>query len=110
MINPELLGYIPSVTVFEYKKLSSAKYWMNYLLPNGKRVRRPCADKRADAVRNSRIKQGQLANGIFDEYDRKKLANFLKSERKLTLEEAKELYLEISADYKLPRILKNRIK
>jgi integrase len=102
----DLMGYVPNVSIFEYKKKSSCKFWMNYVLPNQKRVRRPCGNLKATATRTARIKQGQLVNGQFDEYDRKKLGKLLKTEQKLTLEEAKVLYLEITSNNKQKRTLK----
>ena len=80
---------------------------MNYVLPNSKRVRRPCSNQEKEAKRSARIKQGQLTNCIFDEYDRKKLGKFLKTEQKLTLDEAKSLYLEITSDAKSKRAMQN---
>jgi integrase len=102
----QLSGYSPKVTVYLYNKPSSCRYWMNYFLPNGKRARRACDDKKPNAIRKARIKQGQLANGAFDDYDRERLGKFLKTEQRLTLEEAKTLYLEITANNKTSRTLK----
>ena len=80
---------------------------MNYVLPNSKRVRRPCSNQKKDAMRSARFKQEQLANGKFDEYDRKKLGEYLKTKKKLTLEEAKSLYFEITSDAKSKRAMQN---
>ncbi|MBT4641220.1 MAG: tyrosine-type recombinase/integrase [Deltaproteobacteria bacterium] len=105
MDQSQLIGYIPKVTIYE-RKDSKCRFWMNYNLPNGKRNRRPCGNKKKEAGLKARIKQTQLGNGSFDEDDRKKLGNFLQSERRYNFKEAKELYLELTADNKTPRTLK----
>ncbi len=102
-----LVGYAPKVTVFEYNKLSACKFWLNYMLPNKKRVRRPCSNQKKEAAKLARIKQGQLANGKFDDYDRKKLGGFLNINQRLTISEAKVLYLELTSDKKGKRSFRN---
>lgn len=104
--NPNF-GYIPQVTVFEYKGRTKARYWLNYRLPNGKRVRRPCSDSKPHAHKLARIKQGQLMNGGYDEKDRELLGRFLKDNQKLTIDEAFEYYLQISTEVKNSRTLRN---
>jgi len=99
------LGYSPIVTVYE-RKNTKCKFWINYKLPNQARVRRPCADSRKEAGRKARIKQAQLLNGNFDEYDRKKLGKFLRTEQRFTFGEAKQVYFELTANTKTPRTLK----
>jgi len=104
MDQSQLIEYFPKVILYE-RKDSKCNFWMSYYLPNGKRNRRACANKKKDADLKARIKQGQLGNGIFDEDDRKKLGNFLKSEKRFNFKEAKELYLELTAHIKTPRTL-----
>ena len=106
MEHKQIFGYNPKVTLYEYNKQSSTRFWMNYALPNGRRVRRPCDNNRKEAGRKVRIKQAQLMNGGFDIYDRKKLGRFLTSEQRLTLEEARSLYLEITINNKTRSNLK----
>jgi integrase len=102
----ELDGYNPTVTVYKYPDKSRFPFWMNYVLPNGERARRPSDKTKAGAERKARIKQGQLFNGMFDEYDRERLDNYFRDEQRLTLDEAKNLYLETTINNKTRRTLK----
>jgi integrase len=104
MDQSQLIEYFPKVIIYE-RKDSKCTFWMSYYLPNGKRNRRRCSNKKGDAKKKVEIKQQQLYNGIFDEDDRKKLGSFLKSEQRYNLKEAKELYLEMTADEKGTRTL-----
>jgi integrase len=102
-----LVGYTPHVTIYEYKKNSKCKFWMNYKLPNGKRIRRPCANQKSIATHKALIKQGQLSNSKFDEYDRKRLVGYLKSDQKFTFEEAVSLYFEFTESNKRKKTIIN---
>ena len=103
MEHKNLFGYIPSVVVFEYKKKSSAKYWVNYRLPDGKRIRRPWSNVKSDATKLAKIKQGQLANGNFDDYDKKYFRDLLDCNHDLSLEDTGALYFDLTQRQKKKR-------
>jgi integrase len=103
MEQKQFFGYNPSVIVFEYKKKSSAKYWVNYRLPDGKRIRRPWSNVKSEAVRLARIKQGQLANENFDDYDKKHLRDLFDCNHELSLEDAGALYFDLTQRKKKKR-------
>jgi integrase len=103
----KLIGYAPKVTVYPYNKNSNCKFWMNYKLPTGRRIRRPCANKKIIANRNAVIKQGQLSNGKFDDYDRNKMVGYLKSDRRFTFGESAALYFEFTESNKKKKTIIN---
>ena len=58
MDQSQLIGYIPKVIIYE-RKDSKCRFWMSYYLPNGKRSRRRCSNKKKEAelkaLRNSSL-------------------------------------------------------
>ena len=103
----DFFGYLPRVTVFEYNKSSASRWWMNYHLPNGTRVRRPCSNKRKEAEKKALIKQNQLTGGHFDAFDRKKMGEPTPDYSRLSLDEAQAIYLEITQNRKSKKAMTN---
>jgi len=95
------LGYTPKCSVYERNLKSRRSYYLKYYLPNGVRVRRPCHDSLKMAKQLCKIKELQLLSKVFDDLDRQHLGEEESSvPARATLEEALELYLEVTKSRK----------
>ncbi len=98
------LNYDPRCEVYKREQTKGKPvWWIKYYLPNGVRMRRPCDKTQRAARQKMNIKHNQLLQGIFDEKDLKKLKDspYVPVEQKrLSIDEALALYLELSATRK----------
>lgn len=99
------LGYDPKCTLYKRQLKGGDRYYLSYYLPNGSRVRRPCHSEAKEAKRLLRLKELQLIQGQFDERDQEQMG--LVEEKpgentRLTLQEAVDLYLEVTRSRKRP--------
>ena len=88
------------------KNAKGNSYYINYYLPNGVRVRRLCGPNREVSLRRMRIKEKELLDGIFEDFDLEKmpLERFEPQRKKrLEIKEGVELYLEMTRNKRRPR-------
>ena len=101
-----MLGYDPRASLFKKKNAKGSSYYINYYLPNGVRVRRLCGPNREVSLRRMRIKERELLDGIFEDFDLEKMPlERFEPQRKKRLEiiEGVELYLEMTRNKRRPR-------
>ena len=101
-----MLGYDPRASLYKKKNAKGSSYYINYYLPNGVRVRRLCGPNREVSLRRMRIKERELLDGIFEDFDLEKMPlERFEPQRKKRLEiiEGVELYLEMTRNKRRPR-------
>lgn len=99
----DLVFYNPECTVFKQTSGGKEYWYINYRLPNGKRMRRSAGKNEKEANKLKRIKQKQLLTGLFDKKDLAKmpLERFEPRQKEpLAIESAYTEYLEMTASNK----------
>jgi len=94
-----IYGYDPKCKIYEREQTAGKKSWyIEYYLPNGKRMRRPCDKTRSLARVIMHTKEKQLLGGEFDEKDLRHLEGFSSRFAKpLSIDEGVEMYLTSAA-------------
>ena len=89
------IGYDPKCKIYLREQTAGKRSWyIEYYLPNGKRIRRPCSKIKSDAKARLHVTEKHLLEGKFDEKDLKNLEGFsAKYARPLLIDDAVEMYL-----------------
>jgi integrase len=99
-----LLGYDPKGSLYKREQTSGNVMWyISYYLPNNKRVQRPVSKNQKEAKKRLKWKKLQLLQGKFDSKDLKKLDGLFSEEKepkRLSIEEALELYFKVTESRK----------
>ena len=92
--------YFPEVRVYR-RSDTRVKWWLNYVLPDGKRMRVPAHNDEARARKLARAKKRELQSGFFDAYDQEYIRNLVLS-REPSFEHAVEHFIMHTAENKSP--------
>ena len=79
-----------------YWRENVSKWYIKYVLPNKKLVRRPCHKSKREANKILRLKEMQLLQGFFDSKDLELMPiedSLIKQQKRYTFDEGLELYL-----------------
>ena len=96
-----LLDYDPKCTFYP-KRTSKGKvyFYLRYYLPGGKRVSRAAGEKKIEARKLMFEKEQNLRNGIFDDFDLKRIPDSIKvsfQKPRILLVEALDRYMKATS-------------
>lgn len=97
--------YFPEVRVYR-RNDTRVKWWLNYTLPDGKRMRVPAHNDEARAKKLARAKKRELQSGFFDAYDQKYIRNLILSGEP-SFEDAVDYFMKHTAESKSPDTIYN---
>ena len=92
-----LFDYDPKCTLYPKRTLKGKVYfYLRYYLPGGKRVSRAAGEKKIEARKLMFEKEQNLRNGIFDDFDLKRIPDSIKvsfQKPRILLVEALDRYI-----------------